>query len=139
MSHLTTYTSYEGYGERSKKNLWYSQAVRIGETIECSGQGGWDRETDKIPTELNAQIAKAFDNVEHTVKTAGGRGWEDVYFVRSYHVAMNDEAMATMVKCLKQYAPNHQPAWTAIGVAKLAFDDMRVEIEVRAHVPADRK
>lgn len=38
MSHLT-YTAYEGYGERAKKDLWYSQAVRVGDIIECSGQG----------------------------------------------------------------------------------------------------
>jgi enamine deaminase RidA (YjgF/YER057c/UK114 family) len=158
MSDLT-YTSYEGYGQRAKKNLWYSQAVRVGNIIECSGQGscppingtnlqefhpnkypgGWDRETDKIAREINAQIEKAFENVEHTLKTAGAKGWQDVFFIRSYHVPMNDEAMEAMVRCLKQYAPDHQPAWTSIGVPRLAFDDMRVEIEVRAFVPPENK
>jgi len=38
MAHLT-YTNYEGFGERAKENYWYSQAVRIGDTIEISGQG----------------------------------------------------------------------------------------------------
>ena len=86
-----------------------------------------------------AQIEQAFENVEHTLKTAGAKGWEDVFFIRSYHVPMNDEAMETMVTCLKKYCPNHQPAWTAVGVTRLAFDDMRVEIEVRAHVPEEKK
>ncbi|KAL6405887.1 RutC family protein yjgH [Ilyonectria robusta] len=133
MSHLT-YTSYEGYGERVKKSLWYSQAVRVGDIIECSGQGGWDRDTDKIDPNIVVQIEKAFENVDRTLKLAGSRGWEDVFFLRSHHLPCNQEAMETMVRCLKQYCPNHQPAWTALGVPRLAFDDMRVEIEVRAHI-----
>lgn len=102
--------------------------------------GGWNRETDKVERELVLQIQKAFENVEHTLKTAGcERGWDNVFFVRSYHLPLNDEAMETMVDCLKHYCPNHQPAWTAVGVPRLAFDDMRVEIEVRAHIPSDKK
>lgn len=38
MSHLT-YTNYEGYGELAKESYWYSQAVRVGDVIELSGQG----------------------------------------------------------------------------------------------------
>jgi hypothetical protein len=33
------YFDYEGFGERNKKNLNYSQAVRIGDRIEISSQG----------------------------------------------------------------------------------------------------
>jgi enamine deaminase RidA (YjgF/YER057c/UK114 family) len=95
--------------------------------------------TDKIDSDINLQIERAFDNVEHTLKTAGARGWEDVFFfLRSHHLPCNEEAMEAMVRCLKKYCPNHQPAWTCLGVPRLAFDDMRVEIEVRAHVPANR-
>ncbi|KAF5552694.1 L-PSP endoribonuclease family [Fusarium mexicanum] len=138
MSHLT-YTSYEGYGERAKKDLWYSQAVRVGDIIECSGQGGWDRETEKIEPNVVIQIEKAFDNVERALKAAGSRGWDDVFFLRSHHLPCNDEAIETMVCCLKKYCPNHQPTWTALGVPRLAREDMLVEIEVRAHVPKDRE
>ncbi|PVH80447.1 YjgF-like protein [Cadophora sp. DSE1049] len=138
MSHLE-YTTYEGYGERSKENFWCSQAVRVGNVIECSGQGGWDRQTDKIERETNAQIEQAFENVEYTLKSAGARGWEDVYFVRSYHLPLNDEALEAMIRGFRKYLPNHQPCWTAIGVARLGFDDMRVEIEVKAHVPHEKK
>jgi hypothetical protein len=38
MSHLT-YHNYRGVGERNQQNFRYSQAVRIGDRIECSGQG----------------------------------------------------------------------------------------------------
>jgi hypothetical protein len=33
------YFDYEGFGERSKRDLNYSQAVRIENRIEISGQG----------------------------------------------------------------------------------------------------
>jgi len=38
MSHLQ-YFDYEGFGDKMKGYLNYSQAVRIGDRIEISGQG----------------------------------------------------------------------------------------------------
>lgn len=38
MSHLTYY-NYPGVGERNAQTFKYSQAVRIGDRIESSGQG----------------------------------------------------------------------------------------------------
>jgi len=38
MSHLQ-YFDYEGFGQRVRKDMHYSQAVRHGDTIEISGQG----------------------------------------------------------------------------------------------------
>ena len=31
-----------GYGDTQLANMHYSQAVRIGDRVEISGQGGWD-------------------------------------------------------------------------------------------------
>lgn len=33
------YSSYHGYGQTAKESAHYSQAVRIGDRIECAGQG----------------------------------------------------------------------------------------------------
>ncbi|KAK9900845.1 putative L-PSP endoribonuclease family protein [Cystobasidium minutum MCA 4210] len=134
MSHLTYY-SYPGVGEENKKNYSYSQAVRLGDRIECSGQGGWDPQTGKIDTEINAQIDQAFKNVEIALKDAGGKGWDQVYRVVSYHIPLNDEALHAMVRNMKQWMPNHQPVWTCVGVTRLGLDDMRVEVEAFAHDP----
>jgi enamine deaminase RidA (YjgF/YER057c/UK114 family) len=38
MAHLQYY-SYPGFGEAKRAELWYSQAVRVGDYIEISGQG----------------------------------------------------------------------------------------------------
>lgn len=38
MAHLQ-YHNYEGVGVKNNQDYWYSQAVRIGDRIECAGQG----------------------------------------------------------------------------------------------------
>ncbi|KAK9385514.1 hypothetical protein V1515DRAFT_539703, partial [Lipomyces mesembrius] len=66
-----------------QEKFWYSQAVRIGDRIECAGQGGWDPKTGVFYKEINAQIDQAFANVELALNTAGGKGWEQVHRVNS--------------------------------------------------------
>ncbi|KAE8143768.1 Endoribonuclease L-PSP/chorismate mutase-like protein [Aspergillus pseudotamarii] len=134
MSHLTYY-NYPGVGERNRQNFKYSQAVRISDRIECSGQGGWDPNTGEFYKEINAQIDQAFANVDLALKTAGGKGWPQVYRVNSYHVPINDEALEAMVRNFRKWMPDHEPLWTCVGVTRLGEDDMRVEIEVVAHDP----
>ena len=82
-----------------------------------------------------AQIDRAFANVELNLRDAGGKGWEQVFRVNSYHVPLNNEAMEAMVRNFRKYMPGHEPLWTCVGVSRLGEDDMRVEIEVVAHDP----
>lgn len=155
MSHLQYY-AYKGVGERNLANFAYNQAVRIGDRIECAGQGksvlsnlnsliteclltssqgGWDPETGGFYKEINQQIDQAFANVELNLKDAGGQGWSQVFRVNSYHVPINNEALDAMVRNFRKWMPDHKPIWTCIGVPRLGEDDMRVEIEVVAHDP----
>jgi enamine deaminase RidA (YjgF/YER057c/UK114 family) len=153
MAHLQFY-NYEGVGVKNQQDYWYSQAVRIGDRIECAGQGalvvlilykymglrnfmtgGWDPKSGEIPQEINAEIDQAFENVELNLKHAGGKGWDQVFRVNSYHVPMDNEALGAMVRNFKKWMPGHQPIWTCVGVPNLAQDNMHVEIEVVAHVP----
>ncbi|GFG20349.1 nitrogen assimilation transcription factor nit-4 [Aspergillus udagawae] len=96
MSHLTYY-NYDGVGKANQSKFKYSQAVRVGDRIECAGQGGWDPSTGTIPREINAQIDQAFANVDMNLRNAGGEGWSQVYRVNSYHVPINDEALEAMM------------------------------------------
>ncbi|EGX90982.1 L-PSP endoribonuclease family protein, putative [Cordyceps militaris CM01] len=134
MSHLKYY-AYPGVGVRNQTNFKYSQAVRVGQRIEVAGQGGWNPETGEFFKEINAQIDQAFRNVDLALRDAGGKGWAQVYRINSYHVPINDEAVAAMVRNFKAWLPDHEPLWTCVGVTRLAEDDMRVEIEVVAHDP----
>ncbi|KAF4547621.1 Hypothetical protein D9617_39g039570 [Elsinoe fawcettii] len=111
MSHLKYY-SYDGVGKRNREQYSYSQAVRVGDRIECSGQGGWNPESGAYNTEINAQIDQAFENVDLNLKDAGGKGWSQVFRVNSYHVPLNNEALYAMVRNFKKWMPDHQPIWT---------------------------
>lgn len=104
-------------------------------TLTNDTTGGWDPKTGEFFKEINAQIDRAFENVELNLKDAGGKGWEQVYRVNSYHVPINDEALAATVRNFNKWMPNHKPIWTCVGVPRLGEDDMRVEIEVVAHDP----
>lgn len=103
--------------------------------LTCSITGGWDPKSGDIHQDINAEIDQTFENIELNLKNAGGKGWEQVFRVNSYHVPMDGEALGAMVRNFKKWMPGHQPIWTCVGVPKLAQDAMRVEIEVVAHVP----
>lgn len=123
-----------GYGETLQKLLHYSQALKIGNRVETSGQGGWD-DALQFPESLEDEIARAFRNVERTLAAAGA-GWEHVVHVNSYHVGgFPPEVNETMVRLYRQYMPNHSPIWTQLGVAALGLPAMRIEIRVTAIVP----
>lgn len=72
MSHLS-YFDYPNFGTNTKRDLGVSQAVRVGNFIEISGQGGWDPKTEEFPVALSDEIDQAFSNVQLALKTAGGK------------------------------------------------------------------
>ncbi|EEH36905.1 hypothetical protein PAAG_07323 [Paracoccidioides lutzii Pb01] len=132
MAHLN-YPSYEGFGETARDSTHYSQTVKIGNTIEISGQGGWDRITEKIPDDIGAQVDQAFSNVEYAVKQAGGTGWDQIYKLRCYTVPLDENIAKHIIRNLRKYFPNHQPLLTVVGVQNLAFG-MAIEIEAVANL-----
>lgn len=120
-----------GYGNTLREALHYSQAVKIENRVETSGQGGWNDEL-QIPELLEEEIAQAFLNVEKTLATAGA-SWKHVIHVNSYHVGGFPPLVnETMVKMYRKYMPDHSPIWTQLGVAALGLPTMRVEIRVTA-------
>jgi enamine deaminase RidA (YjgF/YER057c/UK114 family) len=120
-----------GYGERLLKALHYSQALKIGNRVETSGQGGWDDDL-VIPEALEDEIVQAFRNVERTLATVGAN-WRDVVHVNSYHVGGFPPVVnETMAKLYRQYMPDRAPIWTQLGVEALGLPPMRIEIRVMA-------
>ncbi|KAF3048479.1 hypothetical protein E8E11_009149 [Didymella keratinophila] len=101
MSHLQ-YFDYEGaFAERSERETNYSQAVRIDNRIEVSGQGEWDRFTEEIPKSISNEVNQAFDNVEHAVQLAGGKV-EQVYRVGFYITVPLDDIVEHLVRNMKE-------------------------------------
>jgi enamine deaminase RidA (YjgF/YER057c/UK114 family) len=127
-----------GYGEIARTRNQYRQAMRIGDRIEISGQGGWAVDFTLSPSSLEEEIVKACDNVENTLAEAGA-SWRDVVNIHSYHVptaddSIGDEHMSVMVDQFRKRFGESLPLWTAVGVQALALPGQRVEIEVVAVV-----
>ncbi|KAL6229152.1 hypothetical protein BDW75DRAFT_245995 [Aspergillus navahoensis] len=61
-----TFFNYPGT-EANSESFHYSQAVKVGNIIETSGQGGWTQD-GSIPSDLEKQVALAFENVENVLK-----------------------------------------------------------------------
>lgn len=121
-----------GYGQLLFDQLHYSQAVRTGDRVEISGQGGWDDQI-AFPDALEDEIARAFDNVER-VLAAAGTGWSEVTALDSFHVLREGEGFAehnrVMVEQFHRRLGDRAPIWTQLGV--VALGDPRMRIEIRA-------
>lgn len=124
-----------GYGDKQLREAHYSQAVRVGDRIETSGQGGWDDHWN-FPATLEDEIVQAFDNLARTLATAGA-SWPDVIHVNSYHVSAADGSFPAghldlMTREFRTRMEGRAPIWTALGVSALGDSSMRIEIRVTA-------
>ncbi|KAK4185311.1 endoribonuclease L-PSP [Podospora australis] len=136
------YFTYPTYGDTLSDQFHYSQAVRVENRIEISGQGGWDPKTGTIPEDIAEEIDQAFSNVDLVLKTAGGKGWSQVYRINAYITAggFTEEGLGAFAASMKKWCgPDHRPLLTAIGASQLAFEEMRVEIEVVALLNSEKK
>ncbi|KAI1392943.1 YjgF-like protein [Hypoxylon trugodes] len=133
MSDCKTY-SYPGAGEWARKEMSYSQAIRVENRIVCAGQGGWDRQTLEFSPKLDEEIDQAFENVQENLKHAGGKGWTQVYRVVTYSTDIK-ATHQRIVENFRKWMPDHQPVWTEIGVKELGLPIMHFEIEVEAYDP----
>ncbi|ROT35059.1 YjgF-like protein [Sodiomyces alkalinus F11] len=133
------YFAYPDMGKVLLDKHCYHQAVRVGDCIECAGQGGWNPKTGDMKKDLYEEIDQAFDNVELALKDAGGKGWSQVYRVRSYHTDMSHDALMHTVENIKKRVTTHKPIFTCVGVTQLGVEGMRVEIEVAAYAPAQKE
>lgn len=106
----------------------FSQGVQKGDTIWVSGQTGFD-ERLQIASELGVQARQAFRNLERVLAEAGA-SLDDVVELTSYHLDM--DAMPEVIAAMREAFPRHQPAWTAVGVTRLAMPAMQIEIKAVA-------
>ncbi|WP_046497411.1 Rid family hydrolase [Streptomyces odonnellii] len=137
-----TFRATPGYGETLRKALGYSQAVRVDQRVETSGQGGWDDDLN-IPDSIEEEIVRAFDNVERTLATCGAT-WKDVIHVNSYHkVPQGQDAIGqdhndVMAEQFRARLDGRAPVWTQTGVTVLGLPTMRIEIRVTAFIDDGR-
>ncbi|WP_455209371.1 RidA family protein [Kaarinaea lacus] len=95
----------------------YSQAVKSGKTVYCSGQIPLDPATmNLVDGDMRVQVKRVFDNLQAVADAAGGSLADvvklNVFLTDLNHFALVNEIMA-------DYFKEPYPARAAIGVASL--------------------
>lgn len=113
----------------------YSQAVRAGEFLFCSGQIPLDPSTGRmIEGGIEAQTERVLENLA-AVLSAGGSSLDEVVKTTVYLEDLGD--FPAMNAVYGKYFPNDPPARATVGVARLPAG-ARVEIDAVAFRPASR-
>jgi reactive intermediate/imine deaminase len=104
----------------------YSQAVKVGNTVWCSGQIPLDPATMQLVSgDIDAEIARVFDNLKAVAEAAGGTLDHAV----KVNVYLTDLAHFTKVnEAMTRYFTQPYPARAAIQAAALPRG-ARVEVE----------
>ncbi len=111
----------------------YSQGIRLGTTVYCSGQLPLDPATGIMAEGIAAQTRRSLANVA-AVLAAGGASLGSV--VKTTVFLKNMDDFAAMNQVYAEHFPSAPPARSTVEVARLPRDAL-VEIEAIAQV-ADR-
>ena len=106
----------------------YSQAIRTGDTVYCSGQIGLDPATGELVDGVEAQAERALRNLQ-SVLDAAGLGFDDVVKTTIFLADIGD--FATVNAVYAKHMPDPPPARSTIGVGALPKGAL-VEIELVA-------
>lgn len=109
----------------------FSQAVRNGNLLLCSGQIGTDA-SGGVPRAFIDEARNAWAGVGRVLAAAGVDHGAIIEFT-SYHVGLQQN-LADFMVARDEVMQEPWPAWTAIGVAELAVPGARVEIRVTARL-----
>jgi enamine deaminase RidA (YjgF/YER057c/UK114 family) len=128
--------------EQRRINPWswqdpfgFSQAIEThGErrTLFCAGQTSVDGNGQPVHAgDMRAQINQAFDNLE-AVLHAAGCGLADVVRLNYYTTNVDRLLEAYELLTSRLVKAKCQPASTLVGVGRLAFPELLIEIEATA-------
>ena len=116
-------------------NFGFVQANEVSgtqRTLVCSGQTSVDPDGNAVHAgDMAAQITQALDNVE-TVLAAAGMSLSDVVRMNYYTTDVDAFLQHAEVFGGRLAAAGCRPASTLLGVQRLAFPALLVEIEVMA-------
>lgn len=107
----------------------YSQAVKAGNTLYCSGQIPLNPSTGSIPDSIEAQTRQVMENL-HAVLTAGGADFSNVVKTTVFLKDMNDFPAMNAVYA-EAFGETAAPARSTVQAARLP-KDVLVEIEAIA-------
>jgi enamine deaminase RidA (YjgF/YER057c/UK114 family) len=128
--------------ERSAVNPWtwslnfgFNQGELVegaGKVLFCAGQTSVDADgTPQHPGDMAAQIALAADNLEAVLRTAG-MSIANVVRLNFYTTDVDAFIANAGVLGERTAAAGVAPAGTLLGVARLAFPELMIELEATA-------
>ena len=118
----------EGY-EVQLEQWGLAPAVRVGDTVYCSGQLSLGAD-GAPPSDPEAQFVAAFEHVGRVLEAAGA-SFADVVELSSFHVGLM-EHIGVFTSVRDRYMKAAPPAQTAVGVAELGVPGALVELRATA-------
>jgi len=116
------------------KGFGFSQAVDVrgaSQLLVCSGQTAiTDDGSPPATTDMAEQVRTAFENLR-TVLAAAGLGPADVVRI-NYYTTDVDELIAVLGPIAAEFNAGGLPASTLLGVSRLAYPELKIEIEALA-------
>lgn len=107
----------------------YSQAIKTGNMLYCSGQISIDPKTNEVFTgDIQKQTEMVMENAR-AVLTAAGLGFGDVIKTMIFITDMNDFAKVNEIYA--KYFPENPPARSCVAVSTLP-KNVNVEVEIIA-------
>lgn len=112
-----------------RKQLTYSQAVKVGNTIYIAGQVGMD-EQGVVEGGFEAQAVKAFENMKLVLEAAGA-SFKDVIKLNGYFTNyLRDRSKYHEIR--RRFFSPPLPIATNVQVVSLALPELLLEIEAVA-------
>jgi enamine deaminase RidA (YjgF/YER057c/UK114 family) len=127
--------------DRTDVNPWewskafgFSQAVEVKgaeRILICSGQTGISADgSPPSSSDMGDQVKSAFENLGAVLREAGFAA-SDVVKV-NYYTTDVDELVAVLGSFASEFFGDNLPASTLLGVSRLAFPQIKIEIEATA-------
>ena len=116
----------------------FSQAIAAAPPsrwVFCAGQGSSGSEGENLhPDDIGAQLTQSFDNLETVLERAGSDLSQVVRL--NYYTTDVDALLGVWNLAVERLdKAGCRPASTLLGVTRLAFPEMLIEIEATALVP----
>lgn len=109
----------------------FSPAVVAGGQLHISGQIGLNPQDMSVPDDLETQIQNIFAAFELILAEAGATA-SDIFSMTSYHVGDMEAQLPVFIAARAAFLKTPAPAWTAVGVSKLAMPGLLIEVSAIA-------
>lgn len=113
---------------------YYSQAVKVSDTIYISGQVAWDEKGNIVGLgDMEAQTRQSLENLRRTVEAAGAK-MSDIVKLIVFVRDIRDFSIPAVRKAWRHYFGDSFPALTVIQISNLWRPDFMLSIEGVAEI-----